>query len=123
MFNKLAFIFAAVAFMTGCATIVDGKKQEVTFQSSPAGAEVSINGIAKGTTPLTLQLQKAGNTTFTLRKEGYQEKTLTMETKVNGMFFGNILFGGLPGTTTDIATGANLEYSPGNLFIKLEEAK
>lgn len=37
----------------GCATIVDGSSQPVTFNSEPNRAKIFINGAQMGVTPLT----------------------------------------------------------------------
>ena len=121
MFKHIILLLSVLTFVSSCASIVDGKSQQMTFQSTPAGAEVLINGIVKGKTPLTIDVLRAENTSLTIRKDGFSEQTLVMKTGVNGMFFGNILIGGLPGTTTDVATGANIEYTPGVHFITLEQ--
>ena len=45
MFAVLALLGGLVS---GCATVIDGSKQQVTFQSSPAEAEILINGVVVG---------------------------------------------------------------------------
>lgn len=44
---------------------------------------------------------------------------MKLTTTTNGAFWGNILFGGLPGSTTDAMSGAIYEYAPSQLFITL----
>ena len=60
------------------------------------------------------------NQALVIRKEGYKEFSTTMSTTLNGWFFGNIVLGGLPGSTTDAATGAMHEYAPNQFLVALE---
>ncbi len=110
----------ALASVAGCATIVNGKTQLVSFQSIPAGATVMIDGRPIGQTPLSLQLEKKSNQILVVRKEGYKEFSTTMGTTVSGWFFGNIAIGGVLGSTTDAATGAMHEYVPNQFLVTLE---
>ena len=122
MFRKLFWALLAVSVLvaTGCATIVSTKTQLVSFQSSPAGATVLIDGRPIGQTPLSLQLERKNNQALVIRKEGYKEFSTTMSTTLNGWFFGNIVLGGLLGSTTDAATGAMHEYAPNQFLVALE---
>lgn len=121
MFRKLLLALVAVsALVSGCATIVNGKTQLVSFRSTPAGATVLVDGRPLGLTPLSVQLEKKSSQTLVIRKEGYKDFSTAMGTTVNGWFFGNILFGGLVGSTTDAATGAMHEYAPNQFLVTLE---
>lgn len=122
MFRKLFWALLAVSVLvaTGCATIVSTKTQLVSFQSSPAGATVLIDGRPIGQTPLSLQLERKNNQALVIRKGGYKEFSTTMSTTLNGWFFGNIVLGGLLGSTTDAATGAMHEYAPNQFLVALE---
>lgn len=54
---KRLFVLA-ILFLSGCATIITGTTQEVSFQSNPDGAQVSVSGRILGRTPLTMNLKK-----------------------------------------------------------------
>lgn len=110
---------SSLVYLTGCATIVKGRTQEVTFRSVPEGAKVIINGREMGVTPLTAQLQRKSDQSVVFEKEGYKSETLPMPTTVNGWFWGNIVLGGLIGSTTDGVSGAMTEYSPSFFNINL----
>ena len=115
--------FLAIAILSGCATVIDGTKQEVTFHSVPSGAEVLINEQFVGKTPLTVSVKRANGTLVTVRKSGYKEQSIQMPTKLNSSFWGNFLIGGLPGSTTDAASGASREYAPGTHIFNLEKSE
>jgi PEGA domain-containing protein len=107
-----------VLTLSGCATIVDGTSQPVTFNSEPNRAKILINGVQVGVTPLTIQVKRAKNTMIVAKKDGYESQQLPLQTKTNTYFWGNILF--LYGSTTDYASDAMVEYSPNMYFITLD---
>ena len=41
-----------------CGSIVNGSQQSVGFSSSPDGATVSIDGMPRGRTPITIELER-----------------------------------------------------------------
>jgi len=113
------FVGVAIA-ASGCATIVGGGgKQQLTFNSEPSEATVTVQGKVMGKTPLTVTVDRAKNQVVTIEKEGYKPFTTQLSTHMNGWFWGNIVFGGLLGSTTDNASGAINEYSPDQYFATL----
>ena len=110
------------SFMTGCASIITGSSQEMTFKSQPEEATVSVNGRILGKTPLTVRLDKKSNQAVIFEKDGYKSQTMQLETRINGWFWGNIVLGGLIGSTTDGLSGAVHEYSPSQYFVTLPPA-
>ena len=51
----LLVALAAIAFLsTGCASIVSGTDQKLTFNSEPEEATVTVSGRVLGKTPLTV---------------------------------------------------------------------
>ena len=116
---KLKFLaIASVLLLTGCASIVSKSSWPISINSSPSEAKISITNkkgieIYTGTTPATLKL-KSGAGFFskasyqvTFEKAGYDKKIVPIEFKLNGWYFGNIIFGGPLGLLIiDPATGA-----------------
>lgn len=76
--------------------IIDSGTIEIT--SDPEGAEVTVNGIARGQTPLTVSDVPKGRTTVTFRKDGYEEasRELSMTAGESQTLF--IRLRGIPGT-------------------------
>ena len=113
---------AVVAYVggAGCATIIDGSTQTMTFDSHPKGAEVVIDGIARGVTPVTMEVERKETHNIVIRKEGYDKHVFDMRAEFNPMFLGNFCTGGLPGSTTDAASGAIHRYSPNSYYFTLE---
>ena len=116
---KLKFIaLASLLIITSCASIVSSSSWPISINSSPSEAKISIKDkkgieIYTGNTPATLKL-KSGAGFFskaryqvTFDKVGYDKKVVPVEFKLNGWYFGNIIFGGPLGLLIiDPATGA-----------------
>jgi hypothetical protein len=113
---------AALAAISGCSTIVKGKTQPVTINSNVRDADVTLNGMPVGRTPFTGLVERGSHSSVTVAKAGYQSKTVTLDTGVEPWFWGNIIFGGLVGSTTDASTGAMYKYTPATVEIDLEPA-
>jgi hypothetical protein len=111
-------LLAILVLAPGCASIVSKSTYPVTIQSSPEGAEVTVSNrhgqvYATGVTPLHVYLKSSvgffqkADYLLKIRKPGYKEMTLPLNSTIDGWYFGNILFGGLIGMLiVDPATGA-----------------
>ena len=115
----ITFLAILVTLLNGCASIVSGTDQKVSFDSEPAGATVSVAGKKLGTTPITTAIDKDKNLSLTFDKEGYKRHTTQLSTNLNSWFWGNIVVGGFLGSTTDSASGAMYQYSPDQYFVTL----
>lgn len=119
--NRCLEVIALVAFTTlaGCATIMGKSTPEtLNIRSTPDQARVIITDesgtkIFEGNTPTSLPLEKKksyfSGKKYDVRisKEGFEEQTVTVDTKVGGWYIANVLFGGLIGLLiVDPATGA-----------------
>ena len=116
-FAIVDLIFVLVT--SGCASIIDGSTQVVSFNSNPDTARVVVNGAELGTTPLSTQIKRKSDTVVLFRKDGYADQTITLQTKLNPWFWGNILIGGFLGSTTDGISGAVRKYAPNSYYVTL----
>lgn len=119
----MALFCFGIMNVTGCATIISGGGQEVTFKSEPEGAIVVIGGRELGKTPFTSRIDRKSGQEVIIRKEGYKQQSFPLATTVNGWFFGNFILGGAFGSTTDSVSGAITEYSPSFYNITLTPEK
>ena len=108
-------VLAAVT-LSGCATIVSGPSQGITFNTDPVGATCSVarSGeqlavisatpgkvtISKGWSPLDVNRNKAGH---------FPAKA-SLSTSFQPWTLGNILIGGGLGAIVDAASGAMVQY-------------
>lgn len=112
-------LFILLFMVNSCATIVSGTTDEVTFNSEPQGVEVTVGGKVIGKTPLTVQLDKKSGQSVEFNLDGYKRQTRALSTKLDGWFWGNIVLGGLIGSTTDGISGSIHEYSPNQYFVTM----
>ncbi len=117
----LLILFPTILFTNGCANIVSGKTQSITFQSRPEVVDVYINGQKAGQTPLVTQVLRSKTTNVTFKQDGYEESTIQLQTKTNPWFYGNVLWSYFStiGTTVDSASNAIVEYEPNMYFVTL----
>ena len=139
-------LWACTALLGGCATMMSGTTQEISFQSSPDDVVVTLikhvpeqlywpdktgRGTPKtipareesrilGKTPFTLQLDKLDEPqSVAFSKAGYKPVTMKLETRLDQWFWGNLAFGSAFGSTTDSMSGAMHEYSPSQFLVTL----
>jgi len=120
----LAASISASLLVSGCASIVSDSQYPVVVKSEPSGAEYQIrnrNGslVHQGTTPSTVTLKsgagyfKGERYKLHFSKEGYEDQDYTMDSSMDGWYWGNLLFGGLIGMlAVDPATGAMYKLPP-----------
>lgn len=106
---------------TGCSTIVKGKDQVVTINSNIEDAQITVNGVPVGKTPFTGPILRDSKTVVSVSKDGYVTKTVTLDTAIEPIFWGNIIIGGVLGSTTDMSTGSMYKYAPATIQIDLEK--
>jgi len=120
MIKSLLTISILSIFLTGCAGIINGTDQTVTFTSEPSGATVLIDGMTRGKTPLTLKLKKNSYDTIMVKLDGYKTVTKPLEKKYDAVALLNIFW---DLSTTDMITGAAYEYEPNSYYFELEKSK
>jgi hypothetical protein len=104
--------------LAACASIVSDSKEALTISSNPMAAQIAIvdqSGVEiyRGTTPATITLDASAGYfdgqeyTVTFSKEGYDPTTVKLDSRINGWYVGNIVFGGFIGwLIVDPLTGA-----------------
>ena len=114
----LPLLAALCAFLSGCASIVEGGAKTVQISSEPPGAKLSIYDskqklIATQTTPTFITLRReqgyfsAANYRMVCEMPGYTSSEMQFKSTLNPWYLGNIVFGGLIGILiVDPATGA-----------------
>src|SRR5712692_1897743 len=93
-----------LSFLTGCATIFAGGPQSVTLKSDPTGATYQY-GPYSGRTPDTIQASRQELAhTATFKLAGYEDKTVPVQTGIQGVTWLDILF--WPGFLVDFLNGS-----------------
>jgi len=111
-------LIASFTIFSGCASIVSKSSYPISISSTPSGAKITVKDkkgidVYSGNTPSNFKL-KAGAGFFskasysvTFEMDGYDKRTVPIDFKLDGWYFGNIIFGGFIGILiVDPATGA-----------------
>ena len=111
-------MLSVLMLSSGCATIISGTTQDITFESSPSGAAVFLDGERIGVTPFTTTLKKNKYSSFRIEKEGYITVSRSLNKEVDLVallsFFWDL-------GTTDLVTGAAFKYGSNAYFVELQE--
>ncbi len=109
-------VFAFVAVLSGCATVIKGSSQSINFSSEPQGADVIIDGNLMGKTPTIVTLKKNKYKSAIIKKEGYESATIMLKTAYDPISLINVFW---DLSTTDLITGNAYEYEPNSYTVKL----
>ena len=116
------FAISATLMLSSCATVFTGTKQTVNIKTDPPAADIEVDGIKVGVTPMDVTLKKGfTGQTVNLKLNGYEAKTFQPTTTFNAVSVVNFLF--VPGFIIDAATGAMMKYDPKVYEFKLEQKK
>ncbi len=119
---KKISLLLLMPFVFGCATIINGNKQKILISSTPASAQVMVDGKAQGQTPVKVDLKRKQTHSVIISHEGYQTQEVQLQRKVSGWVWGNIGFGGLIGLGIDAGTGSMYKLKPETVNIDLKKA-
>lgn len=117
---KLALFGIFCVIIAGCASIAGDNTRSVSVKSTPSGAAIYIDNQRYGTTPaiITLPTYIYGGKSITLKKRGYQDQTLMVNSKFQPIALLDILF--WPTFVIDAATGNIVKIDPVNLNVSTE---
>lgn len=107
---------------TGCATIINGRTQELAVASTPPGATVKT-GAVETTTPGNLTLRRNEDHALVFTKDSFPERQVKVESTTSWWLLGNVLFGiigGIIGLVVDGASGGGSKLSPGSVDMNME---
>lgn len=134
MKRALLIVIAIVFAISGCASIMSGTTQRVSFDSDPPGATVMIgekktedgktimvDGYNAGVTPLIVELKRKGSTVVQISKDGYKTQDVELMRCMNNWVWGDIALTSLLSTSIDTSTGACNEYKPGQYMVSLQK--
>jgi hypothetical protein len=111
----LSGVLSVALVVSGCATIVHGTSQAIPFSSNPEGAEVFVNGSARGVTPTTVTLPRSSSSyNVVYKKAGYDDTSDNLRSSISGYYFMNIILGGIVGLVLDAVDGAWYDYDDPN---------
>ena len=112
---SVLFVFS----LFGCATVLDGTSQSLTFESDPEGATVEIDGKDFGETPLSIKVPKNKYSTVYFKKDGYKARAVSITKTFDVATIFSIVLWDLG--TTDFISGAAYQYSPDRYYVDLKK--
>lgn len=117
-----------IVSLTGCATIMNSSKQEMTLSSSPSQASFTVKNamgmnVFSGNTPSIFKLERKSKYVITMNLKGYRPAEIYIDKKFNMWFCGNLICGGLLGMVIDAVSGAMYKLEPNTIHIELVNAK
>ena len=131
---KFLFFISPILLLAACASVVNGKKQDISINYNTDGVKVKVfdnNGtvVYDNISPYSIELErgkgyfKGRSYSIEASKEGYQTQTYSLKPEIsNWYFFGNIVIGGLIGwVVVDPLTGGMYRLSPETLNINLKK--
>ncbi len=116
----------------GCATICQPGPDKIPINSRPDDAEVYLDGLIVGRTPMTVSVDRSAECYLEIKKDGYKTITIDKDKKLAGWFFpGNLLWlllwPGLPvAVIVDLASSNQGKYPTEAVNVhlsKVEEAE
>ena len=94
-----------VPLATGCGTFVNGMHQDLTVTSNPGGADVSVDGVPLGTTPVVTSVSRKHGHVVKVEQPGYHPVEASIVPETSAWEWGNVIFGGIIGVAVDALTG------------------
>ena len=117
---------AACVLVSGCATVTRGTSQTFKIESTPTQAKVALSNGETCVTPCILKLKRRPGFTATFTKDGYETKTVKVDSEIKGggvaAGAGNLLIGGVVGGLVDGSNGSLNSLTPNPLQVTLMPA-
>jgi hypothetical protein len=111
-------LIGTIIALGGCATTVNGTTERVRIDSKPQGATVRIlpEDITI-TTPGEVDLARKHPHTLLSSLDGHVPQIVFIDRITSGAVYGNLLMGGLIGTSVDASSGGAFTLEPDELNI------
>lgn len=118
--KKLSFAMASAVValsLTGCASIGGDNTRAVRVESEPAGAAIYVDNQQYGVTPavITLPSYIYGGKTVVVKKKGYSDQALPVNTNFQMISILDVLF--WPSLVVDGVTGNLVKIDPANRYL------
>ena len=113
-------VLAITLLLTSCATLFTGTKDRITFNSTPSGATIYIDGIEQCTTSCSIKVKRSINDTdVEFKLDGYETRLITLSKEFNVVSVINL--GNLFGWGIDALSGSVMKFDRKSYDIKLDD--
>lgn len=110
---------AVMTSLTSCATIMHGTRQSVGIASNPSNANIWVDGIYVGNSPLIVEMSRKDNHYVTIQLDGYLPYQATFSRQMSYWVLGNFIFGGIIGLAIDAISGGIYMLTPDQIQAEL----
>ena len=118
-FYKLVIVSQLCVLFTGCATIIHGRRQNVSVSTNHPGATIS-DGVNTVTAPAMLNLKRDRDYLLTISKPGFETETVKVTHVIDGLVALNLLTPGVViGWGVDAISGAQWRLEPETISVNL----
>lgn len=117
---KNTTIIFVLLVLSGCATLISGTSDEISFSTNVDPVKVYIDGLNVGDTPLTVSVEKKAGKGRLVRfeKDGYKVQEFNLKNKFDTVAILDVT-SVLTSGGIDVITGAIMEYSPKQYHIEM----
>ena len=115
---------ASVLLCAACASVIDGNKQQLAFDSNEKDVEIYIDGALACRTPCLTEVHRANQKLLIVaKKEGYVDRSMFLDKNINATTAINIisLWTSTFGFSTDLTTGDIWEYQPNSIYVVMNK--
>ncbi len=118
---SILVLINVITILSGCATLFKNKTAKLEINSDPQKATIYINGNRMGETPLPINWSHKTPVTITFKKDGYEDKTYIINTKVGAGWVILDCVGGFIPVVIDAVTGNWFSLEETNVKVILEK--
>lgn len=127
LWSRLALAGVGSVLLGSCASIVS-KPSFFEMTTKPTNVDVTLQGIQTQierelVTPFKVELDKGTDYSVIVETENYRSEKITIDRKITGWFWGNILLGGPIGMLVDYSTDEMWTHNPDLINLDLTEAR
>ncbi len=114
--KKLILVLMTASILSGCSSIVKGSRQTINISTSTGKQAEAVITTSTGQQNVVLPQAvpvKTSSTDITVNIKETRcnnASTTVMQSRLHPWFWGNLIFGGILGSTTDAATGSMWSY-------------
>ncbi|MDE2404374.1 MAG: PEGA domain-containing protein [Sphingomonadales bacterium] len=117
--KRVVLAGAAALALSGCATIVKGTSQKVSFQSDPSGSNVQLSTGESCRTPCTIRFKRTQELQVVFSHPGFKDAHVAIQSKFGGAIALNLLPISLFGTVVDASNGSSRFLSPNPAHVRM----
>jgi len=102
--KRILYGTVLAASVSACGAVFNGGPAHLNVTSSPANAEIWVDGMSSGATPSVLELDKKREHVVTLKRTGYNDLTVRVGRSFRGRYVVFDVLGGLIPIVIDAAS-------------------